>query len=103
MIFKPAKITQQEEVLAELQEHTNSSNNKPKKETFSYLNARNLIYENDFQSMISVLNIDSNVMCNSVKDYQYFEDWLKEIKHHNPAFVATSSKGCRLPFLAWQP
>jgi hypothetical protein len=57
----------------------------------SYLNARNLIYENDFQSKKSVLNVDSDVMCNTVKDYQYFEDWLKEIKHHNPAFVATSS------------
>ncbi|XP_014672683.1 PREDICTED: uncharacterized protein LOC106813138 [Priapulus caudatus] len=84
---RPAKIMQQEHVLAELQSYAEPDesadtpvDSKHVMATHSYLTACNLIFERGFLSHDKVTNADQHVLENIIAGYDYFETWLQELE-----------------------
>ncbi|XP_014670998.1 PREDICTED: uncharacterized protein LOC106811792 [Priapulus caudatus] len=108
---RPAKVMQQEQVLAELAHHALSAD-KPQPSnaattimTKDYLQACNLVFENGLLSHEMIDRNHPKTMDNIRKGYQFFEDWLETLldeisQQREESFHLTSPKERR--FLSWQ-
>jgi hypothetical protein len=97
---KPSKIMQQEEVLCELFDHGNSNNidSNATMETYTYLKACSDLFENGLLSKTPIYDMESPVIKNIRRGFEYFENWCNEVydKHCNDPVAKTKH------FLAWQ-
>ncbi|XP_044170712.1 uncharacterized protein LOC122954816 [Acropora millepora] len=97
---KPAKIMQQNAVIAELSEytHNNPADAENVKKAIEYLEACRQLFERGILSHEKVTTDQSIVLQNMSDGYAFFVGWADYAWEKEPNLTASSQKG----FLAWQ-